>query len=106
MAREILPTRRPSENFDFDHASDRGAGTVRYTATVGYNTDGQIAEVFLNSSKLGSDLDIAARDSAIAASIGLQFGVPMDTLRCAVTRNADGTPASPLGRLLDLLQAA
>ena len=99
MARAILPNRRRSENFDFEHDG------CRFTATVGYTPDFSIAEVFLNSSKLGSDRDSAARDSAITASLALQHGTPIDVLRGAITRNADGSPASPIGRLLDLLQS-
>jgi hypothetical protein len=98
MTRAVLPNRRRSENFDFEHDG------CRFTTTVGYAPDGDVAEVFLNSSKLGSDRDSSARDAAISISLALQHGTPLDILRGAVTRNADGSPASPIGRLLDLLQ--
>lgn len=98
MIRTVLPNRRRSENFDFEH------GGVRFAATVGFGADGEVAEVFLNSAKLGSDADCSARDSAITTSLALQHGTPLVTLRGAVTRNQDGTPSSPIGKLLDLLQ--
>lgn len=103
MTRTILPNRRYSENFDFEHAPDRGLSSIRYTATVGFGPDNKVAEVFLNSSKLGSGSDSSARDSAVATSIALQFGANLQTLSRAMTRNEDGSPASPLGRLLDIL---
>ena len=99
MTRTILPERRRSENFDFEHDG------CRFTTTVGYGADGAIAEVFLNSSKLGSDRDSSARDAAISVSLALQYGAPLDTLRGAITRNADGSPASPIGKVLDLLRS-
>ena len=103
MARSILPTRRRSENFDFEHAADAGMAPIRYTATVGYGADGTVAEVFLNSAKVGSATDSSARDAAIGISIALQHGTPIDTLRHAMTRNQDGSASSPIGKLLDLL---
>lgn len=111
--RTVLPNRRPCETFDFEHAPDRGMAGIRYTATVGYGTEvGEepdhkvkliVSEVFLNSSKLGSGSDSSARDAAIATSIALQYGARLQTLCRAVTRNEDGSPASPIGRLLDIL---
>jgi len=48
-------------------------------------------------------VEASARDAAIVASLALQYGVPLVTLQQALTRNGDGSPSSPLGRLLDLL---
>jgi hypothetical protein len=45
----------------------------------------------------------AARDSAITASIALQHGVPIETLRHALMRDSRGKPSGPLGVVLDLL---
>ena len=42
-----------------------------------------------------------ARESAIAASLALQFGCPAETLRGAVLRNSNGTACTPLGAALD-----
>ena len=97
--RQTLPARREAETFDFL------LGQILYTATVG-KYQSQIWEVFLNSAKAGSATDSAARDAAIAVSIALQHGADIETLRKAMTRNGDGSPSSPIGKLLDLLESA
>ena len=56
-------------------------------AGFGYFDDGSLAEVFLNSGKIGTAIETAARDSAVVASIALQHGVRTDTIRHALTRN-------------------
>jgi hypothetical protein len=48
-------------------------------------------------------VEASARDAAIVASLAFQYGVPLVTLQQALTRNGDGSPSSPLGRLVDLL---
>jgi ribonucleoside-diphosphate reductase alpha chain len=95
--RRRLPNRREAENFDVE------VGGLRYTCTGGRFPDGTLAELFISSGKAGSDADTAARDSAVVASIALQFGVPVDTLRSALMRNRDGSACGPLGAALDFL---
>jgi ribonucleoside-diphosphate reductase alpha chain len=96
--RQRLPQRRAHEVFDFEH------GGHRYTAGVGRFEDGSLAEVFLNvPGRVGSSIEAMARDAATLASIALQYGAPPETLRRALTRNADGSAGGPLGVLLDLL---
>jgi ribonucleoside-diphosphate reductase alpha chain len=46
---------------------------------------------------------VNARDAAVAASLLLQHGCPVDTLRRALTRNSDGSASGPLAHALDLL---
>ena len=62
----------------------------------------RLAEIFLNTEKNGTALDVAARDAAISASLLLQHGCPAETLRralCALKCLA--VPRiSPLVRLL------
>src|SRR5215831_1559362 len=79
MSRERLPNRRHHESFAFEHAG------IRYTAGIGRFNDGQLAEVFLNGAKCGTDADTAAKDAAIVASIALQSGAEL--VRRALTRN-------------------
>jgi hypothetical protein len=45
---------------------------IRYVAGIGRFGDGRLAEVFLNGAKCGTDLDTAAKESAILASFALQ----------------------------------
>ena len=102
MTRQRLPNRRFADTIEFEH--DTGTSTLHYVATVGHFEDGTVAEIFLNANKQGTFSDTNARDAAIAASLALQYGCPVTTLRKALTRNADGSPAGPLGHLLDIVE--
>ena len=95
-ARERLPNRRGHELVDFEHCG------IRYTAGIGRFCDGRLAEIFLNTAKHGTAVDTNSRDAAVAASLLLQHGCPIETLRRALTRNADGSASGPLARALDL----
>lgn len=93
--REPLPMRRASETYEVESLG------LHYRATVGLYPDGRPAEIFLSGNKAGSPADAAARDAAIAASLALQFGCPLDVLRHALTRDGRGAPSSVLGAALD-----
>ncbi|QHO78672.1 hypothetical protein ACH79_07445 [Bradyrhizobium sp. CCBAU 051011] len=71
-----------------------------YTGGIGRFQDGRVAEVFI---KVGTAAETNAQDAAIAASLALQHGCPMDTLRHALER-ASGS-AGPLATLLAKVQA-
>jgi len=43
------------------------------------------------------------KDAAIAVSLALQAGVPIEVFRKTFMRRADGTPEGPLGTLLDIV---
>jgi hypothetical protein len=98
-ARERLPDRRPSVVFEFEIHG------LRYTATVSHFTDGRPAEIFLQNHKPGSQSDSNARDAAVAASLALQHGCPIDVLRRAVLRDSRGNASTPLGAALDRIAA-
>ena len=95
-ARERLPNRRACESFDFEHAGHR------FSITVGHFPDGHPAEIFLSSRHVGSPLEAIARDEAVTVSIALQFGIPVETIRSALTKDHDGSAATVLGKSLDL----
>ena len=95
--RQRLPNRRGHELLNFEH------GGIRYTAGGSRFEDGRLAEIFLSTAKHGTAVDVNARDAAVAASLLLQHGCPIETLRRALTRNADGSASGPLARALDLL---
>jgi hypothetical protein len=95
--RERLSNRRSSLNFSFECAG------LKYTATYSRFGDGRVAEIFLNNHKINSGADVSARDAAVIASIALQFGVPIDVIRKALMRNADGSASGPLATALDLI---
>jgi ribonucleoside-diphosphate reductase alpha chain len=95
--RQRLPNRHGHELLDFEH------GGIRYTVGAGWFEDGRLAEIFLSTAKHGTAVDVNARDAAVAASLLLQHGCPVDTLRRALTRNSDGAASGPLAHALDLL---
>jgi ribonucleoside-diphosphate reductase alpha chain len=97
MTRQRLPNRRGYELLTFEHDG------IRYTAGIGRFADGGLAGILLNTAKHGSAVDVNARDAAVAASLLLQHGCPVDTLRQALTRNGDGSGSGPLAHALDLL---
>jgi hypothetical protein len=99
-ARRRLDNRRACFTFNFE------CGPHSYTATISYfpGTD-DLAEIFLGNGRAGSDVDAAAKDSAVVASLALQHSVPVETIRKALLRDPRGVASSPLGVALDLLLA-
>jgi hypothetical protein len=95
--RERLPSRRLAESFELEVAG------LRYTCTIGRFPDGRIGELFLQNHKPGNQSDCNARDAAVAASLALQFGCPLEVLRRALLCDAQGRPSTPLGAALDRL---
>ena len=95
----VCPIAACRKNFDL------AWNQIGFTVTISRYADGRLGEIFLASNKAGSSLDAVARDSAILCSLGLQYGVPLDTIRGALLRNADGTPSTPLGAALDRIAA-
>jgi ribonucleoside-diphosphate reductase alpha chain len=98
MTRESLPNRRQHESFAFENAG------LRCRAGIGRFDDGRLAELFLNRSKTGTDLDTAAKDAAIVTSIALQCGADLETFRRTLTRNRDSSASGVLGAVLDMLE--
>lgn len=101
-ARERPDNRRYSETFSFDVNRD-GVPPIAYTATVSFFPDGRVADLFLRSGKAGGDLSIQANETALAVSMALQHGTPLETIRKAMPRTNDGRPEGAIGTLLDLL---
>jgi ribonucleoside-diphosphate reductase alpha chain len=95
--RRRLPNRRLSETFDLESQG------LRFTATISRFDDGKLAEVFLRNHKCGSMAGVNAQDAAVVCSLALQYGVPLDVIRKALMRNAQGAPSGPLATALDLI---
>jgi ribonucleoside-diphosphate reductase alpha chain len=100
MNRERLPNRRASITFEFQHAN------LDYACTYARAPEGWVAEIFLQSFKGGSGADVAARESAIAASLAPQYGTPLHVLQRALLRNLNGDAAGALGRAVDFIVQA
>jgi hypothetical protein len=90
-----LPSRRPSENFTFEHAG------MRFVGTVSRFPDGGVAEVFLGNHRVDSHADVCARDAAILLSFALQHGADIETIRRALCRDSHGRAQSPVGAAVD-----
>jgi len=71
--RKRLPKKRPSETVSFTVAGAKG-----YMTASSYPDDG-LGEVFLKMSKQGSTLAGVMDAFSVAISIGLQYGVPLET---------------------------
>jgi hypothetical protein len=102
--RRILPARRPVQTLELRHRTETAEQT--YQISVGYFTDGgklTPAEVFLNGAKVGSGVEAIARDAAVLLSIAMQFGVPLEVLAGAITRDTAGAPSSVIGAVVDKL---
>lgn len=95
--RTRLNNRRFCETFDLRH------GNVSFKVSVGYFETSRIGEVFVTGAKAGSDLDATARDGAVLLSLALQYGVPLDVIAAALSREADGGPSTIIGAVVDQL---
>jgi hypothetical protein len=95
--RQRLPDRRASTTFQVE------AFGLLFTVTASHFAHGGLGEVFIQNHKADSGAGIMASDSAIAASLALQFGCPAEVLRKALSRDARGNPSGPLAAALDAL---
>jgi hypothetical protein len=90
--RQRLQNRRPHWLYRFE------CNGQIYTGGIGRFEDGPIAEIFINGAKVGSAAEANAQDAAIVASLALQHGCPIETIRHALARS--GGSAGPLATLL------
>lgn len=93
--REKLPNRRMRTPIQFEH------GGHKFTGGAGHYPDGRVGEVFLSGNKPNSPRDIEVKDAAIAASLALQYGCPIEVMRHALLRDDAGNAAGTLGQLFD-----
>ena len=85
-ARKRLPNRRAATSFDFEHNG------IRFVATYSPFADGGVGEIFISNHKAGSHLNACVRDLGVAASLALQFGCSLDTLRRALAAQCRWQP--------------
>lgn len=97
--RATLPQRRYGESFELRHGNYRAP----FHVTIGYYGDGKIGEVFISGGKSGSETDAVTRDGAVLLSIALQYGVPLETIKGAITREVNGAPSTVIGAVVDRL---
>ena len=94
MTRQGLPNRRAHEVVDVEHDGQR------YTVGLGRFDDGQPAEIFVTSTKVGTAADISVRDGALCLSLLLQHGVGIDAIIHSLS------PVSLLGQVARLIGGA
>jgi hypothetical protein len=94
--RELPPCR------DCQHISFRHDG-FDWTASVGFYDDGSIGEVFLTNTKSGSNVEAAAQDACVAASIAIQYGAPLKVIASGLSRDSRGIPQCAIGVAMDIL---
>lgn len=101
--RRQLPNRRPAITFKLAHRTTSGAEHHFYVTAGLYDKNGtDIGEVFVNTAgKAGNEADVMAADAAVAISLALQYGCPLETLSAAMKRNPDGSPMGLMSRVLD-----
>jgi hypothetical protein len=96
-----------NEQFETGSKIPRGrdfeANGLFYCCTASYFADNTIGEIFISNAKVNSHSDAAAKDSAIVTSLAFQHGVPLESIRRALLRDARGVASSPLGVALDIL---
>jgi len=97
--RRVLPNRRRNETFELSF----GGLTKGHVITVGYYDDDTPGEVFISGGKSGEQVEAIARDGAVVLSLALQYGVPMESVRSAITRTENGEAMSIVGVVVDKL---
>jgi ribonucleoside-diphosphate reductase alpha chain len=95
--RQRLCSRHTHELLNCDYAG------FAVTVGIGRFDDGRVAEIFLNVAQTGTAIETVARDSAVVASIALQYGADIETIRRALCRDARGAATGPLGAALDMI---
>lgn len=90
--RKQLPDTRPSLTHRVRIETDQGALSVYII--VGFDAEGNVAEVFLNAGKIGSTVRGLLNDFARQLSFSLQFGVPLSEL-CERMTGSNYPPQGP-----------
>lgn len=100
VTRDLLPTRRTAETFTLTLDALR-----QFQVTVGYYKNGQLGEVFISGAKSGTEVEAVARDGAVLLSLALQYGIPLEVIRGAITREPNGRAMTVVGAVVDKMVA-
>ena len=109
--RRQLQKRRRAQTLTFTVKGQYGRQDRDYTANLGYypnergtyEPSGPLAEVFITSGKVGSDLSIATTELSVVTSLALQHGVSLEALRKSLPQTDTGVAEGALGALIDLI---
>jgi hypothetical protein len=72
-----------------------------FTVTLGYYDDGRVGEVFIDGAQSGSEMEGVTRDGAVLISLGLQHGVPLETMKHATSRDRNNDATTIIGAVVD-----
>jgi hypothetical protein len=75
-------------------------GGFTYHFTLGYSDDGRVAEIFIDSSKVGSDTKALMSSLGRLISISLQADLPIEDVCRALQDGSDMSVASAITKLL------
>lgn len=95
--REPLPKRRKNQSIElvFDE--------MRFQLTLGFYANGRIGEVWLNGPRPDSALYHITQDGCVLISHLLQRFASPHALFDSIPRREDGSPASVIGAIIELL---
>ena len=97
--RKKMPTRRPTATWNIEFEQQQLTGTIGYDPKTGLPREA----FFSTRAKAGTVLDGLLYDAGVLLSLALQYGTPATALAKAVARLEDGSPASPVGELIDVI---
>ena len=97
--RKKMPNRRPTATWNIEFEQQQLTGTVGYDPETGIPREA----FFSTRAKAGTLLDGLLYDAGVLLSLALQYGTPATALAKSVARLEDGSPASPVGELIDVI---
>lgn len=97
MTRECLPWRRDSD------LTTLSVNNREYTVGISYAKDESILEIFLDTTKYGSEISMIVGDIAVVISVALQNQVLAKKMAHSVSRSPDGKPSTIVGAALDFI---
>ena len=94
-----MPNRWPTATWNIELEKQRLTGTIGYDP----QTDLPHEAFFSTRAKAGTLLDGLLYDASALLSLALQYGTPATALAKSVARLEDGSPASPVGELINVI---
>ena len=94
-----MPGRRPAMTTTIEFEQQKLCGTIGYDPETGLPREA----FFSARAKSGTLLDGLLYDAGVLLSLALQYGTPATALGKSVARLEDGSPASPVGELIDAI---
>ena len=94
-----MPNRRPAMTTTIEFEQQKLYGTIGYDPKTGLPREA----FFSARAKAGTLLDGLLYDAGVLLSLALQYGTLATALAKSVARLEDGSPASPVGELIDVI---